>query len=325
MTFLKKYISLISVVCLLMISNQGYAFKKVGVTSFQFLKVMPGARSTAMGNAYSSIAYGADAMFWNPGALVNTDRFSLSASHVNWFMDTGHNGIAASYSLNSGISIGVVGMNIDYGSIEVTTVDAMGPTADGYNPGLTGEVINPGANALGLGFGQRLTDKFSYGVTAKYVTENMEVKSRSVLMFDAGVLFDTKVKSIVLGATIRHFGPEVEYYDKSFPLPQTMNIGISSYLIAPEEGLLLNSEKHSLLMAFDIVQPRDYDQQYNLGMEYAFLDNIYLRSGYKINYDSAGLCFGFGVKYKLIKFDYSYNDYGDYLDNVNRFSLGFEF
>ncbi|MEI6053715.1 MAG: hypothetical protein WCQ44_13500, partial [Opitutaceae bacterium] len=40
--------------------------QKVGTTSLQFLKVMPTARATAMGDAFGSLASGADASFWNP-------------------------------------------------------------------------------------------------------------------------------------------------------------------------------------------------------------------------------------------------------------------
>lgn len=321
----RKYIFLLfCMIFTLSSSTDVFAFEKVGVTSFQFLKVMPGARSTALGNAYSSLAHGADAMFWNPAGLIKSNKFGISASHIDWFLDTQHFSFSGVYSLSSAMSIGIMGMNVDYGEIEVTTVDALGPTEEGYNPGLTGETIHPGANLVGLAFGQRLTNKFSYGVTAKYVTENMDVKSKSILMFDGGVLFDTKFRSMVLSATIRHFGPKVTYYDKDFPLPQTLNIGISANIISPQESLIGTTSNHSILMAFDIVQPRDYDQQYNIGFEYSFSDILFLRSGYRINYDTGGLTLGFGIKYKSVKMDYSYNDFGDYLDNVNRFTVGFE-
>jgi hypothetical protein len=308
-----------------LMGGQLFAFKKVGVTSFQFLKVMPGARSTALGEAYSSLAKGADAMFWNPAMLTQQDRFSAVISDVDWFLDTGQRSFSASYSYNGIWALGIMGMYADYGEIEVTAVEQLKPLADGYNPGLTGEIINPGANVLGIGFARMLTNKFSFGITAKYATENMDVKQKSVLMFDGGIFYNTGWRSIKLAATVRHFGPEVEYYDKSYPLPQTMNIGISAFFISPENNLFLSTTNQSVLFSFDIVQPRDYDQQYNFGMEYAFADLFFFRGGYKVNYDTAGLCLGFGVKYKIIKVDYSYNDYGDYLGDINRFSVGFEF
>lgn len=321
----KKSAIMLLLIGSLIASGSSFAFKKVGVTSFQFLKVMPGARSTAMGEAYSSLATGSDAMFWNPAMLTQKDRFSASISDVDWFLDTGQRSFSASYSHYGTWAIGVMGMYADYGEIEVTTVEQLKPLSDGYNPGLTGEVINPGANVLGIGIARMLTNKFAFGVTAKLATENMDVKQKSVLMFDGGIYYNTDWRSIQLAATLRHFGPEVEYYDKSYPLPQTMNIGISAYLFSPGENLFFSATNQALLLAFDIVQPRDYDQQYNFGLEYAFSDFFFARGGYKLNYDTAGYCLGFGLKYKVFKIDYSFNDYGEYLGNINRFSLGFEF
>ncbi len=323
--FSHKKITIILILICALTATPSLAFKKVGVTSFQFLKVMPGARSTALGEAYSSLAFGADAMFWNPALLTHQNRFSASISDVDWIMDTGQRAFSASYSHYGNWAIGVMGMYADYGEIEVTTVEQLKPLADGYNPGLTGEVINPGANVLGIGFARMLTNKFSFGITAKYATENMDVKQKSILMFDGGISYDTGWRSVRLAATLRHFGPEVEYYDKSFPLPQTMNIGISAYLVSPQSNLFLTAGNQALLFSFDIVQPRDYDQQYNFGMEYVFSDLLFLRGGYKVNYDTAGLCLGFGFEYKMFKLDYSFNDYGEYLGNINRFSLGFKF
>ncbi|MCF7804876.1 MAG: PorV/PorQ family protein [Candidatus Marinimicrobia bacterium] len=299
------------------------AFEKVGVTSFQFLKVMPGARSTGVGEAYSSIVDGADAMYWNPAALTRVSRLSVNASHVDWFLDTGHNSFTAAYNIGRNVSLGLMALNADYGSIEVTTVDALGPVGDGYNPGLTGETITPGATAFGIGFGHQLTNKFSYGLTGKYVTEDMVVRKKSLLMFDGGIYYHTGFRSVQMSATLRHFGPEVTYYDKSYSLPQTMNVGISAYVIGQGDYLFFNARNQNLLMAFDIVQPRDYDQQYNLGAEYSISDILFLRAGYKINYDTAGLTLGFGVQYANFAIDYSFNDHDEFLGNVNRFSVGY--
>jgi len=300
------------------------SFPKVGVTSFQFLKVVPGARSTGMGEAYSSVTSGSDAMYWNPAALVQVKSVDINLSHVDWFLDTQHYAVSAAYSFNAGVSFGLTAQRFDYGELAVTRVSDLYPTEEGYNPGLTGEIIQPGATIFGIGFGQSLTNKFSYGLNAKYVTEDMQVRSKSLFMFDAGMLYDTKFRSITVSATVRNFGPEVEYYDKSYPLPQTLNVGISAYIVSPADNLLLINPNHSLLFAFDIIQPRDYDQQYAIGMEYSLLNSFFIRGGYKINFDTAGLGFGFGLMYRGFKIDYSYNSYVRYLENVNRFSFVFE-
>ena len=309
-----------------LICSQLYAFEKVGVTSFQFLKVMPDARSTSMGEAYSSVAKGADGMYWNPAAMMETNGISVNLSSVDYIFDTGHYGASVSYSFN-GFALGTMFMSADYGDIEVTDVAHLGYLPDGtYNPGLTGEVIHPSALVVGLGLAQRLTNKFSYGVSAKFTREDMaygDTTVTSVLMWDLGILYDTRFKSIHLAATIRNFGPKVEYFDYAYPLPQTMNIGISANILGKTDALLKTNNKHQLLVAFDLVQPRDYDQQYNVGFEYVFIDLVALRIGYKINYDTEGLTFGAGLYLKGFRVDYSFNNYGKYLTDVHRFSFSF--
>ncbi|UCD38704.1 MAG: hypothetical protein JSW54_04285, partial [Fidelibacterota bacterium] len=114
----------------------------------------------------------------------------------------------------------------------------------------------------------------------------------------------------------------VTYIDENFPLPQTFNLGIAAYLIAPQNSMFIYSNAQSLLFAFDMVQPRDYDQQYNVGLEYGLYNLLFLRGGYKINYDTAGLCLGAGLKYRNIRVDYSFNDHGSYLGTVHRFTFG---
>ena len=73
----KKYLLPLFLICLFTTSVYS---QKVGTTSMQFLKVMPCARGTALGDAYSVLATGAEAgileSFWNCscskfGTLIN--------------------------------------------------------------------------------------------------------------------------------------------------------------------------------------------------------------------------------------------------------------
>src|SRR4029079_3626419 len=52
---------------------------------FTFLEVPAGARAAAMGGAYTSLAHGAEAVFWNPAGLVDVKGFEITGSHVEYF------------------------------------------------------------------------------------------------------------------------------------------------------------------------------------------------------------------------------------------------
>ncbi|MFC1481801.1 PorV/PorQ family protein [Candidatus Neomarinimicrobiota bacterium] len=306
------------------------ALEKVGVTSFQFLKIMTDARSTGMGEAYSAVGNTAGGLFWNPATLTRVNGLDFAASQTDWFLDAVHYSFALAIPMGTIGSFGIQGLYVDYGEFDETTVEKLGFIGDVYNPGLTGNILNPDANVIGLSYARSMTNKFSFGITAKYASEDLDAIKQNgdpavtgSVMFDIGIIYDTGFKSLRLAATLRHFGPEITYSDEGFPLPQTMNMGIAGYLIGPGASLLATSSTHSLLLAADLVQPRDYDQQYNVGLEYGLSNLVFVRGGYKINYDLEGLCFGAGVKLAGIRVDYSYNDVGEYFNPVHRFTIGY--
>lgn len=312
-------------IAIFVLSSSGsvlYSFDKVGTTSFQFLKVMMSARASALGGAFSSIANNSDAVFWNPSGLARISGFDASANYVNWLFDAAHYSFAASYHFEDIGTFGLHGIFTDVGSIEVTRADALGFINGVYNPGLTGEIINPTSLVIGLSYSRNLTDKFSFGITGKYVREDLVYGSAGAMVFDAGLLFETGFKSIVVAASIMNFGPTVKFIDRSYPLPQTFIVGSSVHLISANDPLLVQAEDHDILLCYDMVQPRDFGQQHSIGLEYSFKNMFSLRSGYKFNGDQEGLSAGVGINFNNYRIDYSFNDYGEYLNSVHKVSIG---
>ncbi|PJC61064.1 MAG: hypothetical protein CO025_00985 [Ignavibacteria bacterium CG_4_9_14_0_2_um_filter_37_13] len=99
---------------------------------------------------------------------------------------------------------------------------------------------------------------------------------------------------------------------------------MSSYLISATDPLLMSLDDQSLLFSYDMIQPRDYDQMHNVGLEYGYQGMLYLRGGYSFNSDQEKLSAGLGLKYQNYRIDYSFNDYGEYLNSVHRVTVGFE-
>jgi hypothetical protein len=308
--------------------SQGEGIHKVGTTSFQFLKVMPDARSAAMGEAFSAAANNSEAIFSNPAAIAKVTGFDVSLSYLDWLLDMNHQSFSFAYAIPGIGTIGLLGIITNVGDVKETSVDYLFRDEESgiYNPGLTGRTVSPGAQVFGVSFARYLTDKFAFGVTAKYAREDLVARAASALIFDGGFTYRTGLRSLELGSAIRHFGPEVKFlkHGESYPLPQTLTIGVSGYLISPENSFLLHANDHKLLLAYDMVEARDYGQQYHLGFEYSIRDMLYLRGGYKFNYDEEGLTFGFGLNIFHTRVDYSYGDFGESLDSVHRFSIGFE-
>ncbi len=311
--------------------------QKVGTTSFQFLKVMPTARATAMGDAYASLATGAEALFWNPAGLARTTGHALTATHIPYLVDTRISSAGYAFSLGGFGQVGVQVQAVDYGDIEETRTDALGFNPDGtYNPGLTGNTFGPSAFVVGVSYARSLTDRFSTGITAKYAHESLyggdyAATNGSVntaagaVLFDFGIQYATGFRSLTIAMAVQNFGPEVAFVDERFAAPLTFRLGAAGDLVGPN-GIVQQNAQNRVTVAYDLHQPNDYDQQMQFGLEYSFAEVVALRSGYKMNYDTEGFTFGAGLGADLIgarfKIDYSYGGMGEFLGSVHRFTVG---
>lgn len=304
--------------------GQVSGFDQVGTTSFQFLQVIPNARAAAMGNAGTTTMESSDAIFFNPGSLARMDGLNIALSYLDWFLDVNISSVSLSYQWGNLGTLGFHGMVADYGEIIETRVDELqrDPETGIYNPGLTGNTATASAMVFGISYARALTDRFSFGLTAKFAREDLVAKAVNALIFDGGMIYETGFKSLKLGVMVRNFGAEVKYFDESYPLPQTFSIGVSGFLLGPAaEAFFLSSEDNRVLMSYELVQTRDHSQQQHLGMEYSFRDLIALRGGYKFNYDEESWTVGFGLAYNRFRLDYAYNDFGNILGNVQRFTF----
>lgn len=318
------------------------AAQKVGSTSMQFLKVLPSARATAMGEAYAVGAAGAEAIFWNPAGVALTEGSELSLTYVDWLFDARQG--AFGYAQRVG-SVGAVGLQIqyvDFGEFEETTNERP-YISDPDGPGLTGRTFRPYSYLVGATYARHLSDRFALGLGVKYAFESLfddptvtaqlrqgvtgEVSTRaSGVLFDLGIRYETGFRSIQIASAIQNFGPDVRYAVESYPVPLLFRTGIAADLVGPDGLFVGGRDDHQVRAELDIFHPNDYAQQVHVGAEYEFADLLSLRGGYKFNYDNDGLTLGAGLKYGVgdlgLAVDYSFGTMGTYLGNVQRISLG---
>ena len=321
--------------------------QKVATSSLQFLKVMPTARATAMGDAFSTLATGADAAFWNPSGVALTQHPEFAGTLTLWLFDSKQGAVSVAYPMGDWGNVALHMQYVDFGSIQETSVDQLrfiGDPANGqYNPGLTGRTFSPFSYVVGLSYARELTDKFAAGVTAKYVSESLWNGSSATVinavsgqpeqintyarlfLFDFGMRYNTGFRSVCLGVSIQNFGEQVEFGKEAYPAPLAFRIGSAADAIG-KDALFVNSTTNRLTIAYDLFQPNDYAQQMHLGGEYAFDESIFLRAGYKFNYDGDGFTAGVGVRQSFVgtqfSFDYSYGTMGEFLPSVHRISVG---
>jgi hypothetical protein len=308
----------------------------------QFLKVMPSARATALGEAYSVWATGAEAIFWNPAGLATVDKMEFSTTYIDWLFDAKQGALSYALAIQGFGAVGVQFQYVDFGEFEETTNERP-YISNPDNPGLTGRTFSPFSYLVGITYARYLTDKFSVGIGMKYAHESLfdgqsvtaQVRqgvfeevgtSANGLLFDFGIRYNTGYRSIHIGSSVQNFGGDVKYAKESNPVPLLFRFGIGADVMGPNGLLYAGRENNRVSVAFDIFHPNDYAQQMHVGVEYEFAGSFALRGGYKFNYDYDGLTLGGGLKHSLegvrLAVDYSYGAMGTYLGNVQRISLG---
>ncbi len=334
--------SFIIMIAAVMLSASASYAQKVGSTSMQFLKVMPSARATAIGDAYTVWATGAEAIFWNPAGVARLQNMEFSTTYIDWMFDAQQGALSYAFSIRKFGAIGIQVQYVDFGEFEETTNERP-HISDPDNPGFTGRTFRPFSFLVGVSYARYLTDKFSVGMGVKYAHESLfdgnrvttmvrqgvfeEVETwANGLLFDFGIRYNTGYRSIHIGSSVQNFGADVKYARESNPVPLLFRFGIGADIIGPNGLLYPGSEENRLSLAYDIFHPNDYDQQMHVGVEYEFASAFALRGGYKFNYDFDGLTLGAGFKHALagvrLALDYSYGDMGTYLGHVQRISLG---
>ncbi len=322
----------------LLLGSDLHAQSKAGTTIGQFLMIEPSAEVAAMGNAGATAFGGAMAAYYNPGALGYLENSSAQFTHSPWLADIAYNYASVAVRLGSNALMLSV-TTLDSGEMDVRTVD---------QPQGTGERFSVQDLAFGLGYGRRITDRFSAGMQVKYIQETIWHSQLSALGLDVGVLYQLPFRAY-LGASITNFGsrgsfdgrdlrirfdqnPDV-FGDNSnlpaaleteeYPLPIFFRVGVG---IPVQVGA-----DSQVMVVADAYQPSDNTNSVSFGAEWAFRDLLFVRGGYQnlfLEDAEGGLTLGGGLKYALsgfgLGFDYAWADHG-LLGSTQRFTLSFGF
>jgi hypothetical protein len=210
--------------------------------------------------------------------------------------------------------------------------------------GESGNTWSASSFAVGLTYSRALTDRFAIGLTGKYIQENIYNSSANTLALDIGSLYNTGIRGIKIGMAMSNFGGKMKLGGRdltqknvdadvgvggnieqsadlvvnSWPLPLNFRVGLSLEVFKNESG--------TILVAADFNHPTDADERLNFGAEYSFSDRLFVRGGYKLNYDEESYTFGGGLNLPITNYnfmlDYSFNEFG-ILGETHRFSIGF--
>lgn len=299
--------------------------QRVGTSAGTFLKIPVDARAAALAGATSSFVSGAPALFSNPAGLGLEHERGATFTAVRLPADIPAGGAAVCLPvapLRATLGLGLVAVGV--------TMDE----TDEYHPLGTGREFTYSAMTLLLGGSRALTDKLSFGVSAKLFHEALgtEVGGPEVTtwLVDAGAIYFVGYRDARIGLALSDFGPDLtpsgsyssrrtdaEVSYDSFSPPTFFRFSLT---IDP-----LRTDQWVGVTILEIGHPADNREVIRLAGELAFRRRLFLRTGYDFSADVLRLHAGLGARVRVgsrvLQTDYAFAA-GDYFGDVHRWSLG---
>lgn len=315
----------------------GQETSQVGTSTANFLKIGVGSRAAALGDAFVAMANDASSLYWNPGGLGSIKQVEFLLQSNSWIADTDLHYLGLALPVGNVGTFGASVYSFTSGDIDETTLQ---------QPEGTGRVVSASDIAIGASYARQLTDRFFAGMTVKYIGERLSRETASSFAVDIGSLFITNfLHEMRIGISLSNLGsrmllsgpdmlvdhdlapdlPTNKYADASlttqdWDLPLIFRFGLATDIF--------RTGSSRLTTAFAVNDSRDFEQRYNVGAEYALTlfggQQVFLRTGYKGNYDEEDLTAGGGLNIKLAGYnlgiDYAYAGAGR-LGNTQRYSI----
>jgi hypothetical protein len=160
------------------------------------------ARVVGLGGANVAVTRGAMALYYNPAGIANMDKNSLAFSYTDWVADIKYNYLAYETPISGFGNVGVHVAILTMGDMEKTTLE---------QPDGTGEMFEANGWVVGITNAYQLTNRFSFGVTAKYIREKISELSSGAIAFDFGTLYYTGYRTLRIAMSTRNFGTDTKF------------------------------------------------------------------------------------------------------------------
>jgi len=255
-----------------------------GGASAEFLLLGAGARGTALGGAFAAMADDISALYYNPAGAALIDRAGAMVSTYDYVAETRYSWVGLAFPFSGGArTFGLQFGTFGFSDQPVYTV---------AQPDGTGSVYSVSETFAGLTYAENFSDRFSAGLTAKFIFDNLGDASGSAFAVDFGTNFHAMLNnhpvrfSFVLanlGTSISYGGdalladaprdelddeniPNVpqpaELRSKAFPLPTIFRVGLAYDLVA--------ATSTRLTVLGDFNQPTNNKAGFAFGGELAF-------------------------------------------------------
>lgn len=303
-----------------------YGDSRTATTGWQFLKINPDAHAAGMSESYLAQVSDVSALYWNPAGITKLDsnKIHIAVSHTDYVADTHVEFAGLVYRLGSNTLVGASLQYFDAGEMDVTTE---------FLPQGTGQTFRATDVAFGISLARELTEQFSFGVTAKYVRENLASVHNQNVVFDFGFQYDIGMANTRFAVGLQSFGFNTEpsgeietvLLSGDTLLTEFTEIAVPTVFRLGFAWDAIKNERNILTTSAQLNHPTDNNESYSLGVEYGWKEIFFARTGYTFATDRAFYpSLGFGLQLKkhfgTVKLDYGFQ-YQNILGAINR--IGF--
>ena len=286
-----------------------------GVLAGAFLRMGIGARALGMGGAFTAIADGSEASYYNPAGIPFVEKHQLMASYRFLSLDRNFSFIGYSQSIRPEVDPNATEKPFN-GGLALSWIHAGVGNIDGR--GLNGEHIGEfsnSENSLSMSFGISPFNRIGIGLTAKVLYArfpNMGYDDSAVTDYSFGMDIGILIKPLPflsVGFVIKEMNAKYDWktdkvwdkdIDKIDHFPKTYRGGIA-----------LKWPGKQITFALDVEKNKQQDSKYFLGIEAMPIPKIAVRAGLNNGNFSGGAGYIFNIlkhntqiQYALVTKDY---------------------
>ncbi|MBD3225064.1 MAG: hypothetical protein GF313_10075 [Caldithrix sp.] len=288
---MRKYI----IIGLMLGLTAGIAQAQNGGNAGAYLRMGLGARSTSLGNAGAADVSNGFSFYYNPAltSFLDAKVGALSYSFLSLDRQFNFIGYGMDVAPGGGLALALINTGVD----DITGYNSVGEQ--------TGE-IGHSANAAYFNFSRKFFNKFSIGLTIKYLWESLDVQgdddyqSQGVGV-DAGLLYKI-TPTLQVAAVVRDINSQLKANTENlFEFGgTTVDKFPTLYII----GARYQTPLPWLSVLYDYERSTKNDDRHHFGVETSYQDRLGFRLG--LNHDRlmAGAGMGFKILSARAKLDY---------------------
>lgn len=251
--------TLLSLLALLLFAPAAHASGAGGYAG-AFLRNGIGARPLGMGGAYTAVAEGAEAAYYNPAGLGFIPKIMFTSTYKTLSLDRHFGHIAISFPIRGEAAMAA-------GWINAGVSDVIGR---GESRQVFGEIGNS-SNAFAVSFAKALSPRISFGANLQYIQEKLDNLESFAVGLDVGIIGKPH-ENISVGAIFKNLGSNYRWesskywseggtYEEEFPI--VMRFGLAGNFISGR-----------LIPAIDLETSDKSEFKYRIGGEYWFTKKV---------------------------------------------------